>query len=149
MKQCIAILICLLSLSTIADAQQCDKKYKLKTERVVTINADSSEGEELPFTVDLIISKDSIFVTIAFPDGNTAEINGKHSSTVCKMNADYTNGSIAYKTDATLNANGQTREAKMLFNIEAKDGKMKVYGVPEEDPNEKICFVIKEKEEVK
>ncbi len=149
MKRCIALLFCVAGFATISNAQQCDKKYKLKTERVVTINADSSEGEEIPFTVDITMAKDSIFIVIVLPDGNTAEITGKHSSTVCKMNADYTNGTIEYKTDAVMSSGGQTRESKMQFNIEAKDGKMKVFGVPEDQPGEKICFIIKEKEEVK
>lgn len=149
MRKSIVLLLSFICFVYIANAQQCDKKYKMKTERVVTINADSSEGEEIPFTAEITISKDSIFITIAMPDGNTAEISGKHSAVVCKMNADYSNGSIEYKTDATMQSGGQSRDAKMIFNIEAKDGKFKVFGVPEGDQQEKICFYIKEKEEVK
>jgi len=149
MRNIMAVLIAVFCVVNLSQAQQCDKKFKLKVERVVTINADGSEGEEIPFTVDIVLGKDSISITLVLPDGNTAEISGKHNSTVCKMNADYSNGTIDYKTDAVMNSGGQTREAKMTFNVEAKDGKLKVFGVPDDQPGEKICFFIKENEEVK
>jgi hypothetical protein len=128
---------------------QCDKKYKLKPERIFSVQPDGSEGENIPFTAEIDISKDSIHISLVLPDGNAADIWGKHAETVCKMNADYSEGTIEYKTDAEMSSNGQTRQAKMLFTIEAKAGKLKVFGVPEDEPNDKICFVIKEKEEKK
>jgi hypothetical protein len=128
---------------------QCDKKYKLKPERIFAVQQDGSEGEEIPFTAEIKISKDSIHISLTMPDGNAAEIWGKHTETVCKMNADYTEGTIEYKTDAEMSSNGQSRTAKMLFTLEAKAGKLKLFGVPEGQDEEKICFQIKEKEESK
>jgi len=148
MTRIFSLLFLLLASSSIASAQ-CDKKYKLKPERIVTIRADSSEGEEMPFTAEITISKDSITIAVTLPDGNTAEIRGKHSETVCKMNADYTEGTIAYKTDAEMSNGSEARQLKMSFTLEAKSGKLKLFGVPEDQQGEKICFVIKEKEEVK
>jgi len=143
-------IICLLVLITAhyLVSAQCEKRYKLKTERIVTINSDGSEGEEMPFTADISISKDSIRIVATLPDGNIAEIKGKHTETVCKMNADYTEGTIEYKTEAEMSRTGETRPMRMVFTMEAKDGKLKLFGVPEEQ-GEKICFFIKEKEEVK
>lgn len=128
---------------------QCDKKFKLKIERVYTLQEDGSEGEEVPFTVDATISKDSILLNLVTPDGATIEITCKSTSTDCKMNAEYTDGTIDWKTDAVMSSNGQSRDAKMLFKLEAKEGKLKLIGYPEESPAEKICFLVKEKEPVK
>lgn len=143
-----SLLFVMLTSYSIASAQ-CDKKYKLKPERIVTIQADSSEGEEMPFTAEITISKDSILITVTLPDGNIAEIRGKHSETVCKMNADYTEGTIDYKTEAEMSNGSESRQLKMSFTLEAKSGKLKLFGVPEDQQGEKICFIIKEKEEVK
>lgn len=148
MKQVILLLLVFVTSYTVVSAQ-CDKKFKLKTERVFGVKEDGSEGEEVPFNADIIIGKDSITITIVLPDGNTAEISGKHTEKVCKMNADYTEGTIEYKTDASISSGAQTKEAKMTFSIECKAGKMKIFGVPDDQPGEKICFQIKEKEEVK
>ncbi len=148
MTRIFTLLLLLLGSYSITFAQ-CDKKYKLKVERIVTIQADSSEGQEMPFTADISISKDSIIINVTLPDGNNAAINGKHSETVCKMNADYTEGTIAYKTDAEMSNGSESRPMKMSFLLEAKAGKLKLFGVPEDGAGEKICFVIKEKEEVK
>jgi len=148
MTRIISLVFLLLASYSIASAQ-CDKKYKLKPERIVTIRADSSEGEEMPFTAEITISKDSITIAVTLPDGNAAEIRGKHSETVCKMNADYTEGTIDYKTDAEMSNGSESRPLKMSFTLEAKAGKLKLFGVPEDQQGDKICFVIKEKEEVK
>jgi len=148
MTRVFTLLLLLLGFYSIATAQ-CDKKYKLKPERIVTIQADSSEGEEMPFTAEITISKDRMTITVTLPDGNMAEIRGKHSETVCKMNADYTEGTIDYKTDAEMSNGNESRQLKMSFTLEAKSGKLKLFGVPEDQPGEKICFIIKEKEEVK
>jgi hypothetical protein len=148
MARFFSFLFLLLGSYSIASAQ-CDKKYKLKPERIVTIQSDGSEGEELPFTAEIIISKDSVVITVTLPDGNTAEIKGKHSETVCKMNADYTEGTIEYKTDAEMTNGSDSRQMKMSFTLEAKSGKLKLFGVPEDQQGDKICFIIKEKEEIK
>jgi hypothetical protein len=126
---------------------QCDKKLKLKTEKVYQVKPDNTEGEELPITVEITLTKDSIFVLMNWNGGVVTELKGKHSVTDCNMNREYTEGTIDFKTDAEMTARGQTKKTKMLFNVVSKAGKMKVYGVPE-DNNEKLCFVIKEKEEI-
>ena len=148
MTRIFPLLFLLLASYSIALAQ-CDKKYKLKPERIVTLQADSSEGEEMPFTAEITNSKDSLIITVTLPDGNIAEIRGKHTETVCKMNADYTEGTIDYKTDAEMSNGSESRQMKMSFNLVAKAGKLKLFGVPEDGQGEKICFIIKEKEEVK
>jgi len=148
MTRIFAILFLLLGSYSIASAQ-CDKKYKLKPERIVTIKSDSSEGVDVPYTAEISISKDSIIITVTLPDGNIGEIKGKHSETACKMNADYTEGTIDYKTDAEMSNGTETRQIKMAFNLVAKAGKLKLFGVSEDQQGEKICFIIKEKEEVK
>jgi hypothetical protein len=148
MTRIFSLLFLLLASYSIASAQ-CDKKYKLKPERIVTLQADSSEGEEMPFTAEITTSKDSLIIKVTLPDGNIAEIRGKHSETVCKMNADYTEGTIDYKTDAEMSNGSESRQMKMSFTLEAKSGKLRLIGVPEDQPGEKICFIIKEKEEVK
>jgi len=147
--QKLTLLFVLASLSYVTAYTQCDKKYKLKTERIVTIKDDGSEGEDLPFTSDITITKDSIFILINLPNGSTAEVKGKHTETVCKMNADYSEGSIDYKTDTELSNQSETRQQKMTFTLEAKEKKLKLFGVPVDQPGEKICFIIKEKEEIK
>lgn len=126
---------------------QCDKKLKLKTEKVYQINPDATEGEEIPVTAEITLSKDSIFVLMNWTDGRVTEVRGKHKETICKMNKEYTEGTVDFKTDAEMTAHGETKKAKMLFNVISKAGKIKVYGVPEEN-NDKICFVIKEMEEI-
>jgi len=128
---------------------QCDKTYKMKTERVVEIRADSSEGDDQPITVEIKLSKDSILLNVTTPDGNVIDIMGKLIDKVCKMNADFTDGTYDFNAEAEMNRNGETKKTKLYFNLKANAGKIKIYGVPEENPNEKICFVIKEKEEVK
>ena len=148
MTRIFSLLFLMLASYSIASAQ-CDKKYKLKPERIVTIGPDGSEGEEMPFSADITTSKDSIIIKVVLPDGNTAEIRGKHSETVCKMNADYSEGTIDYKTDAEMSNGSESRQLKMSFTLEAKSGKLKFFGVPEDQQGEKFCFVIKEKEEVK
>ncbi len=143
------LLTAFFALFAITVQAQCDKKFKLKIERVYTLQEDGSEGEEVPFTADATISKDSILLNLVTPDGATIEITCKNTSTDCKMNADYTDGTIEWKSDAVMNSNGQSRDAKMLFKLEAKEGKLKLIGWPEESPTEKICFLVKEKEAVK
>ena len=145
----LTFLFVLTALSYATAYTQCDKKYKLKTERIVTIKDDGSEGEELPFTADITVLKDSIYILITLNNGNTAEVKGKHTETVCKMNADYTEGTIDYKTDAELSNQSEARQQKMSFTLEAKEKKLKLFGVPVDQPGEKICFIIKDKEEVK
>ncbi len=148
MKQVIFLFIVMVATYSVSFSQ-CDKKYKLKTERIFQVKDDGSEGEEIPFTADLTISKDSIFISLVLPDGSTAEISGKHTEKTCKMNADYSEGTIECKTDVDINGGGQSKQAKMTFTIESKAGKMKIFGMPDDQPGEKICFQIKEKEEVK
>src|SRR6185436_11805375 len=125
------------------------KKYKMKTERVVEIREDSTEGDEQPITAEIILSKDSIFINVTRPDGSVIEISGKLIDKVCKMNPEFTEGSYDFNADAELNRNGESKKTKLYFNLKSKEGKIKIYGVPEENPSEKICFVIKEKEEIK
>lgn len=148
MKQVIFLFIVMVATYSVSFSQ-CDKKYKLKTERIFQVKDDGSEGEEIPFTADLTISKDSIFISLVLPDGTTAEISGKHTEKICKMNADYSEGTMECKTDVEINGGGQSKQAKMTFTVECKAGKMKIFGVPDDQPGEKICFQIKEKEEVK
>ena len=121
---------------------QCDKKLKLKTEKVYQVNSDTTEGGEIPVAAEITLTKDSIFVLMNWTDGRITEVSGKHRETICKMNKEYTEGTIDFKTDAEMTAHGETKKSKMLFNVISKAGKMKIYGVPEEN-NDKICFVIK------
>ncbi|MBC7849106.1 MAG: hypothetical protein H7Y31_05190 [Chitinophagaceae bacterium] len=146
-KYCLLLFVLLIG--TVAANAQCDKKFKLTPERIYQVNEDGSEGEAIPFTAEITISKDSIAVVFTMPDGNSGEIRGKHTETVCKMNADYTEGTIEYKTSAQMLRNGEERPMNMLFTIESKAGKLSVFGVPVDQPNEKICFVIKDKQEIK
>jgi len=148
MKQVFLFFVLLVAGYGICSAQ-CDKKYKMKTERVVEIREDSSEGDEQPITAEITLSKDSIFINVTTPDGNIIEISGKLIDKVCKMNSDFTEGTYDFNADAEMNRNGETRKTKLYFNLKSKEGKIKIYGVPEENQSEKICFVIKEKEEVK
>lgn len=143
----VLLMICLVVFAGfIANAQNCDKKIKGKTERIYKVNDDGSEGEDVPLTADISLSKDSIIMSIVLPDGNSMDLSGKHSSTDCKMNADYTEGSIEWKSDIEMNQGGQTKQNKMIFKLEAKGGKLKLFGYPEDSPSEKICFQIKDKE---
>lgn len=149
MKKVLLMVSLLVFTGFVATAQSCDKKYKLKTERIFSVQEDGSEGDEVPLTAEITISKDSLIMSLALPDGNAMDLTGKHSSTDCKMNADYTEGTIEWKTDAEINQGGQVKQNKMIFKLEAKGGKLKLYGYPEDSPAEKICFQIKEKEDVK
>ena len=139
--------IVMLGICSLVNAQ-CDKKLKVKTEKVYQVNADNTEGDEIPVTAVITLSKDSIFVLMNWTDGNVADLKGRHTQTVCKMNKSYSEGTVEYKTDATLTTHGEAKASKMLFTIESKAGRIKLYGVPEDD-KDKICFVIKEKEEIK
>ena len=143
------LLFCLTVFSVALVSAQCSKKFKVTTERIYKVEADGSEGEDAPFSAEITFSKDSLILSLTMPDGNTLDILGKHSSTDCKMNADYTEGSIDFKNDAVMNAGGESREMKMNYRIEAKEGKMKIIAYPDEKADEKICFVVKEKVEVK
>jgi hypothetical protein len=144
-------LFCLLLLGIASFASaQCVKKYKMTTERTHEVMSDGSEGNEIPLSANITLSKDSINIIITTPDGNEITLKGVHKETVCKMNADYSEGTIEFKTDAELNHSaGESRQAKMLFKLESKAGKFKLYGSPEDQQTEKVCFVIKDKEEVK
>jgi len=148
MKRILFLFVLLVAGYGICSAQ-CDKKYKMKTERVVEIREDSTEGDEQPITAEIILSKDSIFINVTRPDGSVIEITGKLIDKVCKMNPEFTEGSYDFNADAELNRNGESKKTKLYFNLKSKEGKIKIYGVPEENPSEKICFVIKEKEEIK
>lgn len=149
MKRVWAFLPLFLLATITIKAQQCDKKFKLKTEKIVSVQEDGSDGDEIPLTAEISLSKDSIVISLTTPDGQIVEVSGKHTETACKMNEDYSNGTIEYKTDVTMTRGDETRNEKMLFKVECKDGKMKIYGVPESQPSDKICFFIKEKEEKK
>lgn len=149
MKKVLALVPLFLLVTLTLRAQQCDKKYKLKTEKIVSVQEDGSDGEEIPLTAEISIRKDSIIISLTTPDGQIVEVSGKHTETICKMNDDYSNGTIEYKTDVTMTRGDETRNEKMFFKVECKDGKMKIYGVPESQPSDKICFFIKEKEEIK
>jgi hypothetical protein len=127
---------------------QCEKKLKLKTEKVYQLKAENTAGEEILITAEITLSKDSIFVLMNWGNANVTEVRGRHTATVCKMNKEYSDGTIDFKTDAEMIAHGETKKARMLFNVISKAGKMKVYGVPEDD-NEKLCFVIRDREEIK
>ena len=148
MKKHFILLILLVACYGVSSAQ-CDKKYKMKTERVVEVRADSSEGDEQPISAEITLGKDSILLNVTTPDGNVIEITGKLIDKVCKMNADFTEGTYDFNAEAEMNRNGETRKTKLIFNLKANAGKIKIYGVPEENQNEKICFIIKDKEEVK
>ena len=111
------------------------------------VKSGTTEGEEIPVTAEITLSKDSIFVLMNWGTGNVTEVRGRHTATICKMNKEYTEGTVDLKTDAEMTAHGETKKAKMFFTVISKVGKMKVYGVPEEN-NDKTCFVIKEKEEI-
>lgn len=149
MKRVWAFLPLFLLATITIKAQQCDKKFKLKTEKIVSVQEDGSDGDEIPLTAEISLSKDSIVISLTTPDGQIVEVSGKHTETACKMNEDYSNGTIEYKTDVTMTRGDETRNEKMVFKVECKVGKMKIYGVPESQPSDKICFFIKEKEEIK
>jgi hypothetical protein len=139
-----------LGTAAVASAQQCTKKYKMTTERTHQVAPDGSEGDDIPLSANITLSKDGILIVITTPDGTEITLKGVHKETECKMNADYSEGTIDYKTDAELNrSNGETRTSKMLFKLESKGGKFKLYGNPEDEQQERVCFVIKDKEEIK
>lgn len=148
MKKHVILLLLLVVCYGICSAQ-CNKKYKMKTERVVEIREDSTEGDEQPITAEITLSKDSIILNVTTPDGSVMEIAGKLIDQVCKMNADFTEGTYDFNAEAEMTRNGEVKKSKLFFNLKSNAGKIKIFGVPEENPGEKICFVIKEKEEVK
>ena len=128
---------------------QCDTKIKLVSDKAFEVKADNSEGQNIPVTAIIRFSKNSISVVLNYQNGTTTEISGANSSLVCKMNKGYTEGTIDIKSDAEIKTPETTGRSKMLITIESKAGQMKVYGVPEDNPDGKICFVIKEKQEIK
>ena len=149
MKKCLFALI-FLATAAIASAQQCTRKFKMTTERTHQVAPDGSEGDDLPLSANITLSKDSILIVITTPDGTEITLKGVHKETECKMNADYSEGTIDYKTDAEINrSSGESRTSKMFFKLESKGGKFKLYGSPEDQQQEKVCFVIKDKEEIK
>ena len=140
----------LLGIVSFVSAQQCTKKFKMTTERTHEVTSDGGEGNDIPLSANIMLSKDSIVIIITTPDGNEISVKGVHKETVCKMNDDYSEGTIEYKSDAEMtHSAGESRQTKMLFKLESKGGKFKLYGSPEDQENEKICFVIKDKEEIK
>jgi len=141
-------LLVLLGLSSVLANAQCDKKVKFVSEKVYAVNADTAEGESLPVHGNIRLSKDSIFVSMQWQNGQTTEVRGSNAEIICKMNDDYKEGTIDIKSNAEIKANGQSSQSKMLFNIRSKAGKIKIYAVPE-DEKEKICFAIKEWQEIK
>ena len=143
----LALILILLTGFSFASDAQCDKKFKLKAERAYELNNDSTEGQSIPVAGEITISKDSILVLMNWQNGGTTEVKGIHTKVVCRMNNGYTEGSIDLATDAEITAQGKTNKSKMVFKIESKDGNMKVFGSPESG-NDKICFVIKDRQEI-
>ena len=127
---------------------QCDKKLNLVTEKVYQVKTDSTLGDELPVAGVIRLFKDSIFVSMNWQSGETTNVRGSNAEIKCKMNSDYKDGTIDIRSDAEITAHGNTSKAKMLFNIVSKEGRIKVFAAPE-DNNEKICFAIKEWQEIK
>jgi hypothetical protein len=127
---------------------QCDKKLSLVTDKVYQVKTDNSIGDELPVAGVIRLFKDSIFVSMNWQSGETTNVRGSNAEIKCKMNSNYQDGTIDIKSDAEITAHGQTSKAKMLFNIISKEGRIKVYAVPENN-DEKICFAIREWQEIK
>lgn len=147
MRILLAFTILLFSFNSFSQ-NNCGKRFKLVVDKVISVNADGSDGESVPLTAKITISKDSIHVILHTDEGDDIDVNGVHTETVCKMNSDYTDGTIDWKTKAVLiTPDGQTRDSEMIFNLVAKNGVLKLYGVPTESPTEKLCFIIKEKQE--
>lgn len=142
-----ALLILFVITSVLANAQ-CAKNVRFVADKVYQVKADTTAGETLPVNGSIRLSKDSIFVSMQWQSGETTEIRGSNSEINCKMNNDYKEGTIDIKSNAELTVRNQTNKSKMLFNILSKGGKIKIYAVPENE-NEKICFAIKEWQEIK
>ena len=142
-----ALLGLLVVTSVLANAQ-CDKSVKFITEKVYAVNADTAEGESLPVSGNIRLSRDSIFVFMQWQNGETTVIRGANAEMTCKMTSDYRDGTIDIKSDAEIKAHGQSSKSKVIFTILSKAGRIKVYAVPENE-NEKICFAIKEWQEIK
>ena len=132
--------------SVLANAQ-CEKNVKFVTEKVYQVKGDSTEGDQLPVTGSIRLSKDSIFVFMQWQSGETTEVRGSDTQINCRMNSDYKEGTIEIASNAEITVRGQTNKTKMLFNILSKEGKIKVYAVPENE-SEKICFAIREWQEI-
>lgn len=148
MKQVLLALIIVAGGSFTALAQ-CDKSFNLQADTVYQLQPDSSRGDDIPGKAIIRLSKDSIHVRMQMNDGGSFEFKGKNISIVCKMNNEYSEGRVDVVYDATLYARGNERKDKLFFTITCKDGIMKLVGAPESNMNDKICFLIKDREEIK
>lgn len=134
------------SLTTFA---QCDKKITLQADTVYQLQPDSTRGDDIPGKAIIRLTKDSIHVRMQMNDGSNFEFKGNSISSVCKMNNEYSEGRIDVVYDATLYARGNEKKDKLFFTITSVGGAMKLVGAPESNMSDKLCFVIKSKEEIK
>ncbi len=148
MKKFMVTTTLLIGMAGVAGAQ-CDKTLKLDVEKIYTVGPDNSEGKNLNAGGTVTISRDSIHVIMLWDDGNSTDVKGLIKKTECKMNADYSEGFIDIVADAVLSARGNSKSDKMFFTVVSSKGAMKIYGVPESDINDKLCFVIKNREVLK
>lgn len=119
------------------------------SEEAREVTSEGVEGKQMSLNTTLTLSIDSIIIVVVFPDEAVAMIKAANKETVCKMNSDYSDGTIEYKSDAQItNGAGETRQAKMQFKLESKGGKFKLYAAEEDQPSDKVVIIIKEKKEV-
>jgi hypothetical protein len=128
---------------------QCDKKFNLTIDKVFQLQPDSTEGDIVSEAAQIVLSKDSIHVTVTMPDGSSMVLKGLNKETVCRMNPDYSNGTIELVYDAVLFVKGNSKTDRILFTVISENGAMKLIGAPESNRSDKLCFVVKNKEEVK
>jgi len=136
----------LLSAFTFAVQAQCDKQIKMKCDRTIMVNQDGSMGEVQDMPVDILITKDSIRINASPPQGDI-EIKGPLSDKNCKINSSYTDGIYTFRSNAIMSKQDGDKEMKLIFTLEVKDGKFKLYGekdVPKGESPEKMYFEVKE-----
>jgi hypothetical protein len=124
---------------------QCDKQLKLKCEKATRMNADGSMGEDQNVHVDIVFSKDSINLAVTMQDGRQMEIHGFIREKDCKMNSAFTEGSMLAKVNGIMLRDGTEKEEKLIFTLEAKNGKFKLFGAKDVSPGtdpEKMYFEI-------
>ena len=138
----------ILTAASISAQAQCDKQVKMKCEKTIRTNPDGSTADEQNMVVDILLTKDSIKINAVPPEGGEVEISGPLSEKNCKMNSSYSDGIYTFKSAALLKKQGgEMREMKLVFTLEAKDGKLKFYGekdVPKGEDPERMNFEIKE-----
>ena len=126
---------------------QCDRQIKMKCEKAFKLHADGSTAEEQDIAIDITLTKDSIRLSAVTPQGSQVEISGPLKEKDCKMNSSFSEGTFAFKSDATKKQDYDVKEMKLKFSLEAKDGKLKLFGekdVPAGEDPEKMYFEIKE-----